>query len=175
MKKEEKARIIDSLYEQIMAKPHMYVTDISGLNAAATSNLRRACFRNGVKLIMVKNTLLVKALEKTGIDFTELAPALKGTTAIMLSEVNKKPATVIKEFRKRSDVPRLKGAYVEESFYLGDESLDTLVQIKSKSELIGEIVTLLQSPLQNVLGALASAPNTVAGLVKTLSEKPEQA
>ncbi len=175
MKKEEKAVIIDSLCEQIKAKPHMYVTDITGMNAAATSNLRRACFKNGVKLIMVKNTLLEKALEKTGVDYSELMPTLKGTTAIMLSEVNKTPATVIKEFRKRSEMPKLKGAYVEESFYLGDESLDALVQIKSKSELIGEIVTLLQSPLQNVLGALESAPNTVAGLVKTLSERPEQA
>ena len=119
--------------------------------------------------------MLEKALEKTGVDYSELMPTLKGTTAIMLSEVNKTPATVIKEFRKRSEMPKLKGAYVEESFYLGDESLDTLVQIKSKSELIGEIVTLLQSPLQNVLGALESAPNTVAGLVKTLSERPEQA
>ena len=160
MKKEEKAVIIDSLCEQIKAKPHMYVTDITGMNAAATSNLRRACFKNGVKLIMVKNTLLEKALEKTGVDYSELMPTLKGTTAIMLSEVNKTPATVIKEFRKRSEM---------------HESLDASVQIKSKSELIGEIVTLLQSPLQNVLGALESAPNTVAGLVKTLSERPEQA
>lgn len=175
MKKEEKARIIDALYEQVKAKPHLYVTDITGMDAAATSSLRRSCFKNGVKLIMVKNTLLEKALERTGIDFSELAPAMKGTTAIMLSDVNKAPATVIKEFRKRSEVPVLKGAYVEESFYLGDASLDTLVQIKSKSELIGDIVTLLQSPVQNVLGALESAPRTVAGLVKTLSERPEQA
>ncbi len=173
MKKEEKAKIIDSLCEQLLAKPHLYVTDITGMNAAATSNLRRSCFRNGVKLIMVKNTLLVKAMEKTGVDYSELMPVLKGTTAIMLSDVNKAPASVIKEFRKRSEMPKLKGAYVEESFYLGDESLDALVQIKSKNELIGEIVTLLQSPLQNVLGALESAPGTVAGLVKTLSERPE--
>ena len=175
MKKEEKAAIIDSIYEQIIAKPHMYVTDITGMDAVATSNLRRACFRNGVKLIMVKNTLLEKALEKTGVDFSELAPAFKGTTAIMLSEVNKTPATVIKEFRKRSEKPVLKGAYVEESFYLGDSSLDALVQIKSKSELIGEILTLLQSPIKNVMGALESAPNKVAGLVEALAERPEQA
>ena len=175
MKKEEKARIIDTIYEQVQAKPHMYVTDIAGMDAAATSALRRSCFKNGVKLIMVKNTLLEKALEKTGIDFSELAPAFKGTTAIMLSDVNKAPATVIKEFRKRSELPILKGAYVEESFYLGDASLESLVQIKSKNELIGEIVTLLQSPIQSVMGALESAPNKVAGLVEALAERPEQA
>lgn len=175
MKKEEKALIIESLTEQIMAKPHLYVTDITGMDAAATSNLRRACFKNGVKLIMVKNTLLEKALEKTGTDYSELAPAFKGTTAIMLSDVNKAPATVIKEFRKRSELPILKGAYVEESFYLGDASLDSLVQIKSKTELIGEIVSLLQAPIHNVMGALESAPNKVAGLVEALAERPEQA
>ena len=175
MKKEDKAKVLDALYEQITSKPHLYVTDITGMNAAATSNLRRACFRQGVKLIMVKNTLLRKALEKTGTDYSELMPVLKGTTAIMLSDVNKAPAMIIKEFRKRSEVPVLKGAYVEASFYMGDASLDALVQIKSKNELIGEIITLLQSPLQNVLGSLESAPNTVAGVVKTLSERPEQA
>lgn len=173
MKKENKALIIEQLTEQIMAKPHMYVTDITGMNAVATSNLRRACFKNGVKLIMVKNTLLEKALEKTGTDYSELFPTLKGTTAIMLSDVNKAPASVIKEFRKKSDLPILKGAYVEESFYIGDSSLDALVAIKSKNELIGEIITLLQSPMQNVMGALESAPNTIAGVVKTLSERPE--
>lgn len=173
MKKEDKALIIEQLTEQIMAKPHMYVTDITGMNAVATSNLRRACFKNGVKLIMVKNTLLEKALEKTGTDYSELFPTLKGTTAIMLSDVNKAPASVIKEFRKKSDLPILKGAYVEESFYIGDSSLDALVAIKSKNELIGEIITLLQSPMQNVMGALESAPNTIAGVVKTLSERPE--
>lgn len=175
MKKEEKAKIIDQIYEQVKAKPHMYVVDIAGMDAESTSALRRACFRNEVKLMMVKNTLLEKALEKTGTDFSELAPAFKGTTAIMLADVNKVPATVIKEFRKRSELPILKGAYVEESFYLGDASLDALVQIKSKNELIGEIVTLLQSPIQNVLGALESAPNKVAGVVKALAERPEQA
>lgn len=173
MKKENKALIIEQLTEQIMAKPHMYVTDITGMNAVATSNLRRACFKNGVKLIMVKNTLLEKALEKTGTDYSELFPTLKGTTAIMLSDVNKAPASVIKEFRKKSDLPILKGAYVEESFYIGDSSLDALVAIKSKNELIGDIITLLQSPMQNVMGALESAPNTIAGVVKTLSERPE--
>lgn len=173
MKKEDKALIIEQLTEQIMAKPHMYVTDITGMDAVATSSLRRACFKNGVKLIMVKNTLLEKALERTGTDYSELFPTFKGTTAIMLSDVNKAPACVIKEFRKKSELPVLKGAYVEESFYVGDQCLDTLVAIKSKNELIGEIITLLQSPVQNVLGALESAPNTIAGVVKTLSERPE--
>lgn len=173
MKKEDKAKVVDALYEQITSKAHLYVTDITGMNAAATSNLRRSCFKNGVKLIMVKNTLLRKALEKTGTDYSELLPALKGTTAIMLSDVNKAPAKVIKDFRKTSPVPVLKAAYVEESFYMGDESLEALVAIKSKNELIADVVALLQSPIQGVMGALRSAPDTVAGVVKTLSEKAE--
>ncbi|MEG1498103.1 MAG: 50S ribosomal protein L10 [Bacteroidales bacterium] len=173
MKKEEKSQLVDEVYKQIAAKAYMYVTDITGLNAADTNKLRRACFRREVKLIMVKNTLLKKALEKTGMDYSELDPALKGSSAIMLSDVNNAPAQLIQEFRKTSGKPVLKGAYVEECFYLGDNNLETLVHIKSKTELIGDIIMLLQSPMQNVVGALQSAPRTLAGVVKTLSERAE--
>lgn len=171
MKKEEKSRVVEEILSKVTSTPHLYVADISGLDAADTSKFRRMCFKKDVKLIMVKNTLLIKALEKTGTDYSELYPALKGTSAILLSETNNAPAQLIKEFRKSSEKPILKGAYVEEAFYLGDNQLDVLVQIKSKNELIGDVITLLQSPIQGVLGALESAPRTVAGVVKTLSER----
>ncbi|MDE5704122.1 MAG: 50S ribosomal protein L10 [Bacteroidales bacterium] len=173
MKKEEKSQIVETIFAEVSARPHLYITDIAGLNAADTSKLRRLCFKKNVKLIMVKNTLLRKALEKTEVDFSELFPTMKGTTAIMLSDINNAPAQLIQEFRKASEKPLLKGAYVEESFYVGDNTLETLAHIKSKSELIGEVIGLLQSPLQGVLGALESAPRTLAGVVKTLSERAE--
>ncbi len=171
MKKEQKSALVESVYGEIQARPNLYVTDISGLNAVDTSKLRRACFRRNIKLIMVKNTLLKKALEKLDTDYTDLHVALKGTTAIMLSEVNNAPAQLIKEFRKTSEKPILKGAYVEESFYIGDNQLDALVHIKSKNELIADVVAMLQAPIKNVLGALQSAPNTIGGIVKTLEER----
>lgn len=173
MRKEEKSQLIDAVSEQIASKSYLYVTDITGLNAESTSKLRRACFRRDVKLIVVKNTLLKKALERTGKDYSELYVALKGTSAIMLSNVNNEPAKLIKEFRATSDKPILKGAYVEESFYVGDNQLEALVHIKSKNELIGDIIGMLQSPMQNVIGALQSGGNTIAGVVKTLSERAE--
>lgn len=173
MKKEEKSQLIDSIFDAVSSTPHLYITDITGLNADATSKLRRLCFRRGIKLIMVKNTLLKKALERAEVDYSELYPILKGTTAIMLSEVNNAPAQLIKDFRKNTAIPAIKGAYVEEAFYVGDSSLDSLVLIKSKAQLIGDIIMLLQSPLQSVLGALETAPNTIAGVVKTLSERSE--
>lgn len=171
MKKEEKSRVVEAIFAEVTSRPHLYITDIAGLDAADTSRLRRLCFKKNVKLIMVKNTLLRKALEKTGVDYSELFPTMKGTTAIMLSEVNNAPAQLIQEFRKSSEKPILKSAYVEESIYVGDKMLDALAHIKSKNELIGDVIGLLQSPLQGVLGALDSAPRTVAGVVKTLSER----
>jgi large subunit ribosomal protein L10 len=171
MKKDQKLVLVENVHKELQAYPYVYITDISGLNAANTSKLRRACFRRNVKLIMVKNALLKKALEKLDTDYAELYVALKGTTAIMLSEVNNAPAQLIKEFRKTSDKPILKGAYVEESFYIGDNQLDALVYIKSKNELVADIVAMLQSPIRNVLGALQSAPNTIGGIVKTLEER----
>ena len=173
MRKEQKAQLIDSLYEQVSSYPHLYIADIGGLDSVQTSKLRRVAFRREVKLVVVKNTLLIKALEKTGVDYSELYPVIKGETAIMLSNSNNAPAKLIKEFRASAAKPILKGAYVEESFYVGDENLETLVNIKSKNELIADIVALLQSPIKNVVSALQSGGNTLSGVLKTLSEKPE--
>ena len=173
MRKEQKAQLIDSLYEQVTSYPHLYIADIGGLDSVQTSKLRRLAFRREVKLVVVKNTLLIKALERTGIDYSELYPVIKGETAIMLSNSNNAPAKLIKEFRASAAKPILKGAYVEESFYVGDENLETLVNIKSKNELIADIVALLQSPIKNVVSALQSGGNTLSGVLKTLSEKPE--
>ena len=173
MRKEQKAQLIDSLYEQVSSYPHLYIADIGGLDSVQTSKLRRLAFRREVKLVVVKNTLLIKALEKTGVDYSELYPVIKGETAIMLSNSNNAPAKLIKEFRASAAKPILKGAYVEESFYVGDENLETLVNIKSKNELIADVVALLQSPIKNVVSALQSGGNTLSGVLKTLSEKPE--
>ena len=173
MRKEQKAQLIDSLYEQVSSYPHLYIADIGGLDSVQTSKLRRLAFRREVKLVVVKNTLLIKALERTGIDYSELYPVIKGETAIMLSNSNNAPAKLIKEFRASAAKPILKGAYVEESFYVGDENLETLVNIKSKNELIADVVALLQSPIKNVVSALQSGGNTLSGVLKTLSEKPE--
>jgi large subunit ribosomal protein L10 len=152
----------------------IYIADISELDAVATSALRRQCFAKNIKLSVVKNTLLKKAMENVqGKDFTELYDILPGPTAIMLSDTGNLPAKLIKDFRKKNDKPVLKGAFVEESVYLGDDQLNSLVDIKSKDELIGEIVGLLQSPAKNVISALTSSKSTIAGLVKTLSEKEQ--
>ncbi len=174
MKKEEKNQQIDSLVEQLNRTSSFYLTDISNLNSDATSKLRRLCFKRNVQLQMVKNALLKKALERTGKDeFQQLFGILKGSTSIMFSEVNNDPAKLIKEFRRTAPKPILKGAYVEETIYLGDDQLDALVNIKSKNELIGDIILLLQSPAKNVISALQSGGNKLSGIVKTLSEKPE--
>ena len=156
---------------QLADNSTIYLADISGLDAAATSNLRRACFKAGVELNVVKNTLLAKAMESSDKDFGDLTNVLKGNTSLMVSEVNNAPARVIKDFRKKSDRPILKGAFVEEAIYIGDEQIDVLVDVKSKDELIGEIIGLLQSPAKNVVSALKSGGGTIAGLVKTLSER----
>ncbi|MDB9914050.1 50S ribosomal protein L10, partial [Flavobacteriaceae bacterium] len=132
---------------------------------------RRACYKAGVKLEVVKNTLLKKAMESSDKDFGELPEVLKGNTSIMLAETSNAPAKVIKAFRKKSDKPLLKGAFIEEAIYVGDDQLDTLVNIKSKDELIGDIIGLLQSPAKNVISALKSSGGTIAGIVKTLSER----
>lgn len=173
MKKEQKSQLIDTLAEQINQSNYLYVTDISDLNSVDTSKLRRLCFRRNIKLIVTKNTLLKKAMEKTCRDFSELFPVLKGSTSIMLADINNVPAKLIKEFRANSPKPILKGAYVEESFYIGDDQLDALINIKSKNELIGDIISILQSPVQNVLSALQSGGSNLSGILKTLSEKSE--
>ncbi len=173
MTREEKSVVIKDLTAQLAENTNIYLADISGLNAGATSNLRRACFKAGIKLAVVKNTLLEKAMEASDRDFAELPSVLKGNTAIMMSETGNAPAKVIKEFRKKSDKPLLKGAFIEEAVYLGDDQLDALVDIKSREELIGDIVGLLQSPAKNVISALKSSGGKLAGIIKTLSEKEE--
>lgn len=171
MTREEKSQVIVDLTAQISDSSVIYVADISGLNAEATSNLRRACFKADVKLAVVKNTLLTKAMENSDKEFGELPSTLKGNSSILLSETGNAPAKIIKEFRKKSDKPVLKGAYIEEAVYLGDDQLETLVNIKSKEELIGDIIGLLQSPAKNVVSALQSGGQTLSGIVKTLSER----
>ena len=171
MTREEKSQVIEDLTAQLAGFPTIYLADISGLDAGSTSNLRRACFKADVKLSVVKNTLLAKAMEAAEKDFGDLPTVLKGNTSIMLSETGNAPAKVIKEFRKKSEKPLLKGAFVEEAIYVGDDYLDTLVNIKSKEEVIGDIVGLLQSPAKNVVSALKSGGGKLAGILKTLSEK----
>ena len=171
MTREEKSQVIEELTAQLADNTHIYLTDISGLNAKNTSELRRACFKADIKMAVVKNTLLSKAMESSERDFGDLPKTLIGNTSVMYSETGNAPAKVIKLFRKKSDKPLLKGAFIEEAVYIGDEQLDALVDIKSREELIGEIVGLLQSPAKNVISALKSGGNIIAGLVKTLSER----
>lgn len=176
MKKETKLQIIDNIAAQIEAIPNFYITDIEGLNAENTSKLRRACYEKEIKLVVVKNTLFQKALEKRGLEGAEqMTSILKGSSAIMFSQKGNAPAKLIKEFGKDKGKPVLKGAYVESCAYIGAENLETLVNIKSREELIGDIIGLLQSPLKNVISALKSqSTDKVAGIVKTLSEKEEK-
>ena len=172
MTKEQKQSMIDDLSKSLDDNSVIYITDISELDAAATSALRRQCFAKNIKLSVVKNSLLKKAMENVqGKDFTELYDILPGPTAIMLSDVGNLPAKLIKDFRKKNDKPVLKGAFVEESIYIGDDKLNSLVEIKSKEELLGEVIGLLQSPAKNVISALTSSKGKIAGIVKTLSEK----
>ncbi len=172
MTKAEKNQLIDELVGTLTQTDVIYLADASGLNAEATTALRRTCFNQGIELNVVKNTLLRKAFEKVeGKDFSELYGVLAGPTAIMLSDTGNKPAKLIKEFRKKNQKPILKGAYVEEMCFVGDDQLQALIDIKSREELIGDVLALLQSPIRNVLGALQSGGHTVAGLVKTLSER----
>ncbi len=171
MTREEKSQVIDDLTTQLTESGIIYLADISGLDALTTSNLRRACFKANVKLSVVKNTLLSKAMEKSDKDFGELPETLKGNTSIMFSEVGNMPAKVIKEFRKNSDKPILKGAYVDEAIYIGDDQLNSLVDLKSKEDVIAEIIGLLQSPAKNVISALQSGGGKLSGILKTLSEK----
>ena len=170
MRREEKDSIIDDLREQIDNASHFYLTDISNLNAADTSNLRRKCFEKEIELVVVKNTLLKKALEKSEGNFEELYDTLKDSTSIMFCKTGNIPAKLIKDFRKVHERPVLKAAFVEESIYLGDEQLEMLSSLKSKDELIADVLALLQSPMTNLLSALQSGGNNMAGALKTLAE-----
>ena len=176
MKKEDKNAIIVALQEQLGEYSHFYITAIEGLNAQKTSDLRRACFKNDIKLVVAKNTLLQKALEAKGID-AQIFESLKGNTALMLANTGNAPAKLIKEFTKGDKTgeakPQLKAAFVEETIYMGAQNLEFLSAIKSKNELIGDLVALLQSPAKNVISALQSGANTLHGVLTTLGERAE--
>ncbi len=154
MTREEKSIAIENLTAQLAGTNIIYISDISGLNAETTSNLRRACFKAGIKLEVVKNTLLAKAMEASDNDYGDLPTVLSGNSAIFISDVANAPGKIIKDFRKKSDKPVLKGAYINSEVYIGDNQLDALATIKSKEELIGEIIGLLQSPAQRIISAL---------------------
>lgn len=171
MTRQEKATVIQDLTTQLGDHSIIYLTDISGMDAKSTSDLRRACFKANIQLAVVKNTLLSKAMEASDREFGELQGVLKGSTSLMFSEVGNAPAKLIQTFRKKSNKPFLKGAFVEEAIYIGDENLDALVSIKSKEEMIGEIIGLLQSPAKNVISGLKSGGGKLAGILKTLSER----
>ncbi|MGC9352324.1 MAG: 50S ribosomal protein L10 [Mariniphaga sp.] len=171
MKSTEKQVIINNLKDQIDSYSHFYLADISGLNAEDTSNLRRLCFKQDVKLVVAKNTLLRKALESSNKNAEELYDALRGNTSVMFSETGNVPAKLIKDFSKKHKRPVLKAAYVEESVYMGADQLETLIAVKSKNELIGDVVALLQSPMQTLLSQLQSGGNTIHGVLETLKER----
>ncbi len=171
--REQKAQLIEELTRKLSDYEVIYIVDILGLNAKVTSDLRRACYGSDVKLQVVKNTMLQQAMDASDKEFGDLREVLKGNSALMLSDVGNKPAKIIKNFRKKSEKPVLKGAWIEESIYVGDDQLETLVNIKSKEELLGELIGLLQSPVKNVVSALKSGGGKLAGILKTLSEKSE--
>lgn len=169
--REEKEMVINELVADLNNNPNFYITDTSTLTVEKTNKLRKACYSSNVTLKVVKNTLLMKAMERSGRDFAELYPTLVGTTAVMFCEVGNVPAKIIKDFRKGGDKPSIKAAFVEECAYIGDNQMENLINIKSKNELIGDIIGLLQSPAKNVISALQSSGGKLAGIVKTLSER----
>ena len=171
MTREEKSLEIKEILEVLKSNQNIYLTDISGLNALETSNLRRMCFKAGVKLSVVKNTLLEKAMNDSDKDFGSLMDTLKGNTSVMIAEVSSAPAKLIKNFRKKSDKPILKGAMIEEDIYIGDDQVEMLFAIKSKEELVGDIILLLQSPAKNVISALTSSSGKLSGILQTLTNK----
>ena len=172
MKKEDKSLVIEKIVATLKEYSCFYVTETAGLNAEKTAELRKACYKADVKLMVVKNTLLKKALETLDGDFSELYPTLKGSTSLMCSNVGNAPAKLIKSVVKKDDtLPRLKAAYVEETVYVGADQLETLANIKSKNELIADVVALLQSPAKNVVSALTSGGTKLHGILETLSKK----
>ena len=172
MRKEVKDTIIVALGEKLKEYPHFYLVDVTGLNAEETGKLRRKCFKNEIKMLVVKNTLLHKAFEASEVDYEPLYDSLKGSTAVMFCNTANLPARMLKEYQKE-DFPALKAAYAEEGFYVGADKLEELASLKSKNEVIAEIVALLQSPAKNVVSALQSGANTIHGVLKTLGERPE--
>lgn len=172
MKKEDKGRIIQEIIDTIKSYNGFYLVETAGLNAEKTSELRRACFNADIKLVVVKNKLLHKAMEMMDTDYSELYPALHESTSLMCTNVGNAPAKLLKDFVKKGDtLPLLKGAYVEETVYLGADQLEALASIKSKNELIADVVALLQSPAKNVVSALQSGATKLHGVLETLSKK----
>ena len=171
MNKDDKNIIIDELIENLKEYQYVYVTDSSKLSATSNNDLRKLLHKNGVKMQVIKNTFVQQALEKSGTEWGELKDTLVGTTALLFASNPKSPAIAIKEFRKKSDRPLLKGAYIDSDVFIGDDQLGTLVDLKTKDELVGEIIGLLRSPATNVISALQSGGNTIAGLLKTLAER----
>ncbi|MBQ3740644.1 MAG: 50S ribosomal protein L10 [Bacteroidales bacterium] len=171
MKQEQKAQIIEEIAQDLANYSHVYVTDISGFTVSTVNQLRRLCFKRDVKLKVVKNTLLKRAMDQAEADYSEIYPVLNGATSIMLCNTGNVPARLIKEFRAKNDKPLIKAAFIEETAYIGDDQLEALCNIKSREELIGDIVALLQSPAKNVVSALQSGGGKLAGIVKTLSER----
>ena len=172
MKKEVKDTIISELGAKLKEYPHFYLVDVTGMNAEATSKLRRNCFKSDIKMVVVKNKLLHKAFEASDVDFEPIYGSLKGSTAVLFRQTANLPAKLLKDYVK-AGVPSLKAAYAEESIYVGADKLDELAALKSKNEVIAEIVALLQSPAKNVISALQSGGNTIHGVLKTLGERPE--
>lgn len=172
MRKEVKDTIIVELNKKLAEYPHFYLVDLTGLNAEATSSLRRKCFKSDIKLVVVKNTLLKKAFEAADVDFEPLYGSLVGNTAIMFTNVANTPGRLLKDYTKEG-IPALKAAYAEEGFYVGADKLEELSSLKSKNELIAEVVALLQSPVKNVVSALQSGAGTIHGVLKTLGERAE--
>lgn len=172
MRKEDKQLVIKNIAELLKTYAHFYLVDVTAMNAEATNSLRRKCFKSDIKMVVVKNTLLKKAFETSDVDFSPLFDCLKGTTALLLCNVANAPAKLIKDTTK-DGIPGLKAAYAEEGFYIGADQIDTLAAIKSKSEVISEIIALLQSPAKNVVSALQSGGQTIHGVLKTLGERPE--
>lgn len=171
MTREEKSLVIQDLTAQLAENNIIYLADLTGMDAESSSNLRRACFKANIKLAVVKNTLLAKAMEASDKEFGELPSVLKGNTSLLFAETGNAPAKLIKDFRKKSTIPMLKGSYIEEAVFIGDNQIDALVSLKSKEEVIGDIIGLLQSPAKNVVSALQSSGGKLAGIIKTLSEK----
>ena len=172
MKKEVKDTIVVELGKKLQEYPHFYLVDVTGMNAEATSALRRKCFKSEIKMVVVKNKLLHKACEESEIDYEPLYSTLKGNTAVMFTQIANVPAKLLKEY-KNDGIPALKSAYAEEGIFVGADKLDELAALKSKNEVIAEIVALLQSPAKNVVSALQSGANTIHGVLKTLGERPE--
>ena len=171
MTKEEKIDLVAALTEQIKESGNFYITDTSNLSVAKVNDIRRKCFENDIIMQVTKNSLIKKAMEAIGADYSTMEPALKGSSSLLFSKSGSAPAKLIKQLRKRSDKPVLKAAYIDSAIFVGDKQLDTLVNLKTKEQLVGEIIGLLQSPAKNVISALQSGGNILAGVVKTLQER----